>query len=78
MSDLSTDDEERVHHHMRCYEKKIDGLMSEVGSLKSEVNVSSIIVNPVLNVNSLKQYCLKTFAVQKKNIMLQDICSRRN
>ena len=37
LSDLSTDDEDRVHNTMRQYEKKIDGLMTEVGSLKNEV-----------------------------------------
>lgn len=38
ISDLSTDEEDQVHTTMRQYEKKIDGLMSEVGDLKSEVH----------------------------------------
>ena len=39
--DLSTDDEDRVNQHMRQYETKIDSLMSEVGTLKSEVSFIS-------------------------------------
>ena len=35
---LSTDDEDRVTHKMRNYEKTIDTLMSEVGTLKNEVS----------------------------------------
>jgi len=38
MSDLSTDEEDQVHGQMRNYEKKIDSLMSEVGTLKNEVH----------------------------------------
>lgn len=37
MEDLSTDDEDRVHGQMKNYEKKIENLMSEMGSLKTEV-----------------------------------------
>lgn len=37
IEDLSTDEEDRVHDQMRGYEKKIDSLMNEVGSLKNEV-----------------------------------------
>ncbi|XP_055897055.1 outer dense fiber protein 2-like isoform X9 [Biomphalaria glabrata] len=36
-SDLSTDEEERVGGEVRCYEKKINTLLNEVGSLKNEV-----------------------------------------
>lgn len=39
VEDLSTDEEDRVHDQMRGYEKKIDSLMSEVGTLKNEVHV---------------------------------------
>ncbi|KAK3088329.1 hypothetical protein FSP39_017717 [Pinctada imbricata] len=35
--DLSTDEEEVVHGQMRNYERKIETLMSEMGSLKNEV-----------------------------------------
>ncbi|XP_055897051.1 outer dense fiber protein 2-like isoform X6 [Biomphalaria glabrata] len=35
-SDLSTDEEERVGGEVRCYEKKINTLLNEVGSLKNE------------------------------------------
>ena len=35
--DLDTDDEDKVHHRMRKYEKTIDSLMNEVGTLKNEV-----------------------------------------
>ena len=37
LSDLDTDEEDQVANKMRKYEKKIGGLMSQVGSLKSEV-----------------------------------------
>lgn len=37
MDDLSTDEEEHVHGQMKNYEKKIENLMSEMGSLKTEV-----------------------------------------
>ncbi|XP_071097456.1 outer dense fiber protein 2-like isoform X2 [Haliotis cracherodii] len=36
IEDLSTDDEDRVHGNLRDYEKKIDSLMTEVGTLKNE------------------------------------------
>ncbi|CAL1546940.1 unnamed protein product [Lymnaea stagnalis] len=36
-SDLSTDDEERVGGEVRRYEKKINNLLNEVGTLKNEV-----------------------------------------
>ncbi|KAK0045163.1 outer dense fiber protein 2-like isoform X2, partial [Biomphalaria pfeifferi] len=36
-SDLSTDEEERAGGEVRCYEKKINTLLNEVGSLKNEV-----------------------------------------
>ena len=36
--DYSTEDEEQIHSQMRQYERKIDNLMGEVGSLKSEVH----------------------------------------
>ncbi|XP_060071197.1 outer dense fiber protein 2-like isoform X3 [Ylistrum balloti] len=39
MSDLDTDEEEQVHGQMRNYEKKIEGLMSEVGTLKNEAEL---------------------------------------
>uniref|UniRef100_UPI00398E3E25 outer dense fiber protein 2 isoform X1 n=2 Tax=Pristiophorus japonicus TaxID=55135 RepID=UPI00398E3E25 len=39
LSDLSTDDEEAVHGKMNQYEKKIDCLMNQVGSLKNEVEL---------------------------------------
>ncbi|MEE6505612.1 hypothetical protein FKM82_005582 [Ascaphus truei] len=39
LSDLSTDEEETMRGKMRCYEKKIDNLMSEVGTLKNEVEL---------------------------------------
>ncbi|XP_069774964.1 outer dense fiber protein 2-like isoform X6 [Narcine bancroftii] len=39
LSDLSTDDEEVLHGKMNQYEKKINCLMKEVGSLKSEVEL---------------------------------------
>lgn len=39
MEDLSTDEEERVHGQMKNYEKKIENLMSEMGSLKNEVGI---------------------------------------
>ena len=42
LSELSTDDEDHVHSHMKQYEKKIDRLMNEVGHLKSEVHVKTI------------------------------------
>lgn len=38
VEDLSTDEEEQVHGQMRGYEKKIDSLMTEVGTLKNEVH----------------------------------------
>ncbi|XP_050389971.1 outer dense fiber protein 2 isoform X3 [Patella vulgata] len=38
-NELSTDEEDKVHGQMRSYEKKIDGLMSEVGTLKNEVDL---------------------------------------
>jgi hypothetical protein len=37
MDELSTDEEEQVHGQMKNYEKKIENLMSEMGSLKTEV-----------------------------------------
>ncbi len=46
LSDLSTDDEDRVGSQMRTYEKKIDSLMTEVGTLKNEV---LLIVNVLIN-----------------------------
>ncbi|XP_067826044.1 outer dense fiber protein 2 isoform X1 [Heptranchias perlo] len=39
LSDLSTEDEEAVHGKMNQYEKKIDCLMNQVGSLKNEVEL---------------------------------------
>ncbi|XP_064649327.1 outer dense fiber protein 2-like isoform X3 [Lineus longissimus] len=39
LSDLSTDDEDRVHSKMRQYESKIDSLMTEMGTLKNEVDL---------------------------------------
>ncbi|XP_071157399.1 outer dense fiber protein 2-like isoform X6 [Mytilus edulis] len=39
VEDLSTDEEEQVHGQMRGYEKKIDSLMTEVGTLKNEVEL---------------------------------------
>lgn len=39
MNDLSTDEEEHVHGQMKNYEKKIENLMSEMGSLKTEVGI---------------------------------------
>ncbi|XP_078281900.1 outer dense fiber protein 2 isoform X1 [Rhinoraja longicauda] len=39
LSDLSTDDEEAIHGKMNQYEKKINCLMKQVGSLKSEVEL---------------------------------------
>ncbi|KAH9498966.1 Outer dense fiber protein 2 [Bulinus truncatus] len=36
-SDLSTDDEEKANGEVRAYEKKINNLLNEVGSLKNEV-----------------------------------------
>ncbi|KAL9988685.1 hypothetical protein ACROYT_G003159 [Oculina patagonica] len=39
MEDLSTSEEEEVHGKIRTYEKKIGSLMSEVGSLKTEMEV---------------------------------------
>ena len=38
--DMDTDDEDRANHRMRKYEKTIDTLMSEVGTLKNEVGAS--------------------------------------
>ena len=39
MAELDTDDEDKVSHKARSYEKKIDSLMSEVGSLRNEVEL---------------------------------------
>jgi outer dense fiber protein 2 len=39
MSDLETDEEDQVVQRMRGYERKIDGLMSQVGSLRNEVEL---------------------------------------
>ncbi|MGH0191742.1 UNVERIFIED_CONTAM: hypothetical protein FKN15_072536 [Acipenser sinensis] len=39
LSDLSTDEEDAVHGRMQRYEKKIDSLMNQVGSLKSQVEL---------------------------------------
>lgn len=39
MEDLSTSEEEEVHGKIRTYEKKIGSLMSEVGSLKTEMDM---------------------------------------
>lgn len=39
MEDLSTSEEEEVHGKIRTYEKKIGSLMSEVGSLKTEMDI---------------------------------------
>ncbi|ELT92350.1 hypothetical protein CAPTEDRAFT_72575, partial [Capitella teleta] len=39
MSDLETDEEDQVAQRMRSYERKIDGLMSQVGSLRNEVDL---------------------------------------
>ncbi|XP_031434128.1 outer dense fiber protein 2-like [Clupea harengus] len=39
LEDLSTDEEEAVHGRISQYEKKIDSLMTEVSSLKSEVEL---------------------------------------
>ncbi|XP_038637482.1 outer dense fiber protein 2 isoform X4 [Scyliorhinus canicula] len=39
LSDLSTDEEEAVHGKMNEYEKKIDCLMNQVGSLKNEIEL---------------------------------------
>lgn len=39
MSELDTEEEEQVHGQMKNYEKKIDNLMSEVGTLKNEVSM---------------------------------------
>lgn len=36
-SDLSTDEDNRLRSHIGDYEKKIESLMNEVGSLKNEV-----------------------------------------
>ena len=34
---LSTDEDNRLRAHLSDYEKKIEGLMAEVGTLKNEV-----------------------------------------
>ncbi|XP_014341650.1 outer dense fiber protein 2 isoform X1 [Latimeria chalumnae] len=39
LSDLSTDEEEVIHGKMKEYEKRIDSLMNEVGSLKTEAEL---------------------------------------
>ena len=39
IGDMSTDDEDKVHAQMKNYEHKIDDLMNEVGTLKSEVRM---------------------------------------
>ncbi|XP_072096442.1 outer dense fiber protein 2 isoform X2 [Mobula birostris] len=39
LSDLSTDDEEAIHGKMNQYEKKINCLMKQMGSLKNEVEL---------------------------------------
>lgn len=39
MEDLSTSEEEEVNGRIRSYEKKIGSLMTEVGSLKSEMDI---------------------------------------
>ncbi|XP_039620251.1 outer dense fiber protein 2-like isoform X2 [Polypterus senegalus] len=39
MADLSTDEEEGLHGRINQYEKKIDSLLSEVGTLKNEVEL---------------------------------------
>lgn len=39
IDEVSTDEEDNMHGNMRQYEKKIDGLMSEVGTLKNEVDL---------------------------------------
>ncbi|XP_072344924.1 outer dense fiber protein 2 isoform X4 [Scyliorhinus torazame] len=39
LSDLSTDEEEAVHGKMNEYEKKIECLMNQVGSLKNEIEL---------------------------------------
>ena len=43
MEDLSTDEEEVVHGQMRNYERKIETLMSEMGSLRNEVNLKKMV-----------------------------------
>ncbi|XP_067661876.1 outer dense fiber protein 2-like isoform X2 [Haliotis asinina] len=43
IEDLSTDDEDRVHGNLRNYEKKIDSLMTEVGTLKNEAALQNAI-----------------------------------
>lgn len=39
-ADLSGEEEERVRSHIKNYEKKIEELMNEVGSLRNEVFTS--------------------------------------
>uniref|UniRef100_A0A8C5Q2N4 Outer dense fiber protein 2 n=1 Tax=Leptobrachium leishanense TaxID=445787 RepID=A0A8C5Q2N4_9ANUR len=39
LSDLSTDEEEVLHGKIQSYEKKIDGLLTEMDSLRHEVNL---------------------------------------
>ena len=58
ITDLSTDEEERVHGKMKNYEKKIDHLMSEVGSLKNEVLGFYIII--IINNSIYFYFCSLT------------------
>lgn len=58
LADLASEDEERMHGRISQYETKIDSLLTEVSSLKNEVNVERIPKYYMLLV-SVKKECGK-------------------
>ncbi|XP_041370938.1 outer dense fiber protein 2-like isoform X2 [Gigantopelta aegis] len=69
ITDLSTDEEERVHGQMQNYEKKIDHLMSEVGSLKNEVELQNVLSEMEKKDDLLQQ---SQHVIEKQELDLQD------
>ena len=57
-SDLATEEDNRLRGHISEYEKKIESLMAEVGTLKNEVKIFYFIQMLIYFKTSKLVYCI--------------------
>ncbi|XP_076822290.1 outer dense fiber protein 2-like isoform X1 [Clavelina lepadiformis] len=69
-SDLSTDEDNRLRAHLSDYEKKIEGLMAEVGTLKNEGKHLSNLIT--------QEKCIKCGKFDQTNLPIQKVPEKPN
>uniref|UniRef100_H2ZEZ2 Outer dense fiber protein 2 n=1 Tax=Ciona savignyi TaxID=51511 RepID=H2ZEZ2_CIOSA len=77
-SDLSTEEDNRLRQHLSEYEKKIENLMAEVGTLKNEVKLNNLNHQPYTQALELKKKELDFMAKEYKETEKENLRLRKS